>query len=257
MILKQKNGISFFQFPNLALFADIRHAIFTRNGGHSSGPFLSLNVSSGVGDEEKAVKENRALISREMGEKESVFARQVHGTKVLVFSKQDTSVPQSLGKAVLIGDAMVTDIREKNLVIQVADCQALLMYDPVRRVIANIHSGWRGSIANIIGHTLIAMKKNFGCDPVHIVAGIGPSLGPCCAEFVNYKKEIPETFWKYKNDSDCFDFWAVSRDQLCDAGVSEENIHISGLCTRCRTDLFFSYRAEGITGRFAAVIGLK
>lgn len=124
-------------------------------------------------------------------------------------------------------------------------------------MVANVHSGWRGSIANIIGHTLDAMKKNFGSDPAHVVAGIGPSLGPCCAEFVNYKEEIPEPFWKYRNDRRHFDFWAVSRDQLCEAGVCAENIHISGLCTRCRTDLFFSYRAEGITGRFAAIIGLK
>lgn len=113
MILKEKNGISFFRFPNLALFADIRHGIFTRNGGRSSGYFRSLNVSSGVGDEECAIQENRVLISREMGEKELIFAGQVHGTGVLVFSKQELSVPRSSGQAVLIGDAMITDIPEK------------------------------------------------------------------------------------------------------------------------------------------------
>ncbi|MBT8350952.1 MAG: laccase domain-containing protein, partial [Deltaproteobacteria bacterium] len=82
-------------------------------------------------------------------------------------------------------------------------------------------------------------------------------LGPCCAEFVNYQNEIPEKLWTYKNDSNYFDFWALSSKQLCDAGVLKENIYSSEICTRCNTDLFYSFRGEGITGRFAAVIGLK
>ena len=91
----------------------------------------------------------------------------------------------------------------------------------------------------------------------NILAGIGPSLGPCCGEFVNYRKELPEGFWKYGDDANRFDFWAVSRDQLTASGVREKNIHLSRLCTKCRTDLFFSYRGEGTTGRFMAVIGLE
>ncbi|HUT43902.1 MAG TPA: laccase domain-containing protein, partial [Desulfobacterales bacterium] len=124
-------------------------------------------------------------------------------------------------------------------------------------VVANVHSGWRGSINNIIGCTLKVMENSFGCRSRDVVAGIGPSLGPCCAEFVNYKKEIPEAFWKYKNDTNHFDFWSISRDQLCEAGVLFENVDLSRMCTKCDSNRFFSFRGEGTTGRFAALIGLK
>jgi copper oxidase (laccase) domain-containing protein len=131
------------------------------------------------------------------------------------------------------------------------------MCDPIRQVVANVHSGWRGSIINIIGRTVNAMEKHFGCDPAQIQAGIGPSLGPCCAEFVNYETEIPEKFWHHKDAGHHFDFWSISQDQLMDAGVLKANIENCQICTKCHTDLFFSYRGEGTTGRFASVIGLK
>jgi copper oxidase (laccase) domain-containing protein len=124
-------------------------------------------------------------------------------------------------------------------------------------VVANVHSGWRGSIQNIIGRTVDTMKQHFDCRPDGIIAGIGPSLGPCCAEFIHYETEIPKEFWGYMDSDDHFDFWAISSDQLMKAGVPEPNIESSQMCTRCRTDAFYSYRAEKITGRFAAVIGLK
>lgn len=243
-----KTGFSFFQFPNLAAFSEIQHGIFTRSGGFSKGYFQSLNVSFGVGDDENAVKQNRRLISRCMNDKPLIFAEQVHGTSIAQI-RDASDAPQA--------DAMITDAPGLMLVIQVADCQAVLLYDPVRRVVANIHSGWRGSICNIIAHAVGAMTRDYGCNPRDLVAGIGPSLGPCCAEFIHYKNEIPEILWKYKDSRDHFDFWQISRDQLSDAGVPAENISSSGLCTRCRTDLFFSYRGEKITGRFGAVISIK
>jgi copper oxidase (laccase) domain-containing protein len=132
-----------------------------------------------------------------------------------------------------------------------------MLFDATRRVVANIHSGWRSSIKNIAGQTVQAMRKHFECHPADIIAGIGPSLGPCCAEFVNYRKEIPENFWPYKTANDHFDFWAISCDQLADAGVLQKNIEVSNVCTRCNTEIFFSYRGEGQTGRFASVIGLN
>jgi YfiH family protein len=244
-----KNGGCFYQFPNLAKFAAINHGIFTRHSGCSRGAFKSLNVADGIGDDAKNVQENRRIISRCIQGRQLVFADQVHGDHVLVVEKNPA--------AALVGDAMVTGFRQQFLTIQVADCQAVMMYDPDRQVVANIHAGWRGSIKNIIGSTLRQMENRFGCRPHHVVAGIGPSLGPCCAEFVNYIREIPEEFWKYKDARHHFDFWAVSRDQLLEAGVPEENINTAGICTKCNQDTFFSYRGQGSTGRFAAVIGLR
>lgn len=256
MILKEKNGILFFQFPNLAEFSDIRHGIFTRNCGHSKNPYQSLNVSLSVGDNDSDVKENRQIISKCMGGNELVFANQVHETNILILSKNNVRLAEEAFGKPGVGDAMVADIPEKFLTVQVADCQAVLMYDPFRRVVANVHCGWRGSINNIIGKTIKIMADIFGSNASHIVAGISPSLGPCCAEFINYKTEIPDRLWKYKDGSNQFDFWSLSLDQLCNAGVLIENICLSQICTKCNTDIFFSFRGEGITGRTAAVIGL-
>ena len=279
MIVKHIDGVSVFQFPKLAGLADVRHGIFSRNTGESIGAYRSLNVSFDVGDDRRNVNQNRKIISRCIGEDDLVFIDQAHGTRVLKFKNesevgmaaavddfsQDSHADIKNGKNdvyasgssdKLVGDAMVSNIRGKFLAIQVADCQSVLMYEPVRQVIANVHAGWRGSIKNIVGLTIKTMERKFGCYSRNIVAGISPSLGPCCAQFVNYQKEIPAMYWKYKDDRDHFDFWSISRDQLCDAGVLIENIDVSQVCTKCDTGNFFSFRGEKNTGRFASVIGL-
>ena len=280
MIIQQKNGVSFLEFPKLSGLSGIQHGVFTRKNGKSKGPFQSLNVSFGVGDNDKTVLENRKIISQCFNDNDLVFLDQVHGTRIIAYSKEhlfyrvsdtndcfedeysetlsaQTDISGIESERRFEADAIVTDIPGKLLVIQVADCQSVLIYDPVQQVAANVHSGWRGSINNIIGSTLKVMENSFGCHTRDIVAGIGPSLGPCCAEFVNYKNEIPELFWKYKNDNNYFDFWSISRDQLCEAGVLPENVDLSQMCTKCDLERFFSYRGEGTTGRFAALIGLK
>ena len=257
MISAIRNGASYFQFENLAQFPGIDHGIFTRNTGHSQPPFAGLNVSYGIGDEDKAVARNRDLISGIMGAGEMTYIHQVHGREIAVLGRDRKAKNNPVAARPLIADAVVTDQSGNYLVVQVADCQSVLMYEPTRQVVANVHSGWRGSIQNIVGRTVDTMKQHFGCSPDGIIAGIGPSLGPCCAEFIHYETEIPKEFWGYKDSDDHFDFWAISSDQLMKAGVPQRNIESSQMCTRCRTEAFYSYRAEKITGRFAAVIGLK
>ena len=256
MIYRHHRNLSYLQFPHLSEYADIRHGIFTRQGGLSKGCYQGLNVGMGNGDNVDHVVQNRKAISGCMGNSELVFASQVHGTTIISSPESDAlDNALSSGKSES-ADALITNAPGKTLVIQTADCQAVLIYDPICKAVGNIHSGWRGSIQNIIGLTVQAMIKKFGCDPKNLLAGIGPSLGPCCAEFINYRTEIPKSFWSYKNRSDCFDFWAMSKDQLIEAGISGKHIVSSNICTRCRTDLFFSYRKEKSTGRFAAVIGI-
>ena len=257
MISVTCNGASYYQFNNLVQFSDIDHGIFTRSAGYSQPPFASLNISYGIGDEEKTVAINRTIIAGIMGADEMTYLNQVHGCEIAVFGPHRQPIHNPANPEPLTADAAVTDRLGNYLLIQVADCQSVLMYEPVRQVVANVHNGWRGSIGNIIGRTVEAMQQNFGCRPDRILAGIGPSLGPCCAEFIHYRTEIPKEFWHYKDPNDHFDFWALSVDQLINAGVLSDNIESSQMCTRCQTDEFFSYRAEKNTGRFAAVIGLK
>ena len=250
------NGIPYYQFENINRLSGVSHGIFTRQAGYSKSPFDSLNIASDIGDDNHYVEKNRGVLAECFDNRKLVYTRQVHGDRVLVIDsrKVDSGNPDSTSP--LIGDALVTDMPRIGLVIQVADCQAVMLVDAKRKVVANVHAGWRGSIKNILGRTVRTMEARFGCRPRDMIAGIGPALGPCCAEFINYRTEIPDKFWAYKNDSHHFDFRAISRDQLIDGGVPAEKIAISRICTKCSTDLFFSYRGEGKTGRFAAVIGL-
>jgi polyphenol oxidase len=256
LLQKEKDGVPYMQFPNLEALSFIRHAVFTRKGGVSVPPHDSLNISYRVGDADHAVTQNRQRIRATVDADELVFARQVHGVGVLSFTENDFNQKATAGSVPQTGDAMICSARGKTLVLKVADCQPVLLADPVSRVIAGVHSGWRGSVQNIVGKAVYAMKDRFGSNPRDVIAGIGPSLGPCCAEFVNYQTEIPRPLWIYKQRRVFFDFWSMTRDQLIDAGVSDKNIHVSRICTRCRFDIFFSYRRQNHTGRFAAAIGL-
>jgi len=256
MRIDTKNGLTRYRFENLSGYRQVFHGFFTRSGGSSSEPFNSLNVGLGLGDDTRRVAENRERVARFFGLGRLHFSQQVHGIEIWIDPGPNTA---SKGRrpGIPTGDAMVTNRLGRALAIQVADCQAVLLFDTRKNIVANIHSGWRGSIRNIVGRTVAEMNKRFSCRSDDLVAGISPSLGPCCAEFVNYKREIPKRFWKYGDGNRRFDFWALTRDQLLHAGVRKDRIETGGLCTRCRKNLFFSYRGEGVTGRTAAVIGLK
>jgi copper oxidase (laccase) domain-containing protein len=233
LILLTKNGVSFYQFPSFRKFTGIDHAVFARHGGYSQAPFNSLNVGLGLGDDATYVRKNRRIISECIHRQHLVFANQVHGDQVIVCDGAQQGADIGESASAFNADAMVTNLPP------------------------NVHVGWRGSIQNILARTLSVLGQRFGCQAEHLVVGIGPSLGPCCAEFVNYQTEIPQRFWAYKDDSHHFDFWAISYDQLVEAGVRPENIANSRMCTKCNPDIFFSYREQGRTGRFAALIGLK
>ena len=238
-------------FPHLSAIPGVAHGIFTRQGGVSRPPFDTLNTSLSGGDDPRAVQINRRKIQLAVGAPALIFPRQVHGCRVATLMDGNPSASP------LEADALVTQRRGIFLAIQVADCQAIVMADPEKRVIANIHAGWRGSIQNIVGRTVEIMAHVYGCRPDHIKAAIGPSLGPCCAEFVHYQQEIPQKYWSYKDGRDHFDFWAITRDQLIATGVPNNHILSSDLCTQCRPEQFFSYRRTKVTGRFVAVIGLR
>ncbi|MEW5910347.1 MAG: peptidoglycan editing factor PgeF [Thermodesulfobacteriota bacterium] len=245
----------FYQFEPLCSFPELCHGVFTRHHGSSLPPYYSLNISLDLSDDPGSVMNNRRILSESLNGGDLIFLDQVHGTDLFIpEDRKDDS--EAYMRHPPRADALITGIPGKILVIQAADCQPIFIYDPVRRVTANIHAGWRGSVKNIIGKTIRTMALRFESDPKDLVACIGPSLGPCCAEFIHYQREIPPCYWKYADRSNRIDFWEISRDQLMDSGLSTHHIHISGICTRCRTDLFFSYRGEKTTGRFAAAIGL-
>jgi len=254
----QRHGLRYLQFAQLDAIPGLWHGIFTRfcMDGRGGSP-SAFNIGLNVGDSDAKVHRNRHRMLDVSGCRTAVFARQVHGHQVALWQRPAADHPTEQGRDVvyLEGDALVTDQPGVALVIQTADCQSLLLADTERGVIANVHSGWRGSIADIVGRTVGTMVSQFGCLPENIVAGIGPSLGPCCAEFINFRDEIPPVYWRYRGAGDRFDFWRLSIDQLVNAGVPDRRIALSNICTRCNTSTFFSHRGEaGRAGRFASVI---
>jgi hypothetical protein len=181
------------------------------------------------------------------------FMNQVHGKNIVIL--RESNLQESGGP--FTADAMITDLPGVALLVKQADCQAVILYDPVRQVVSNVHCGWRGSVNGLLSAVIGAMRAEFGCDPSRLRAAIGPSLGPCCAEFVTHREIFPESFRPFMVRDNYFDLWAVSRSQLVASGLKDEHIESANWCTRCRTDLFYSYRGEGRTGRFATVVMLK
>lgn len=232
-----------------------RYGLFDRHGGVSNGPFASFNVGLSVGDEMESVTANRRRIKENMGLKSLLSARQVHGDEVYLLADQPADDIEVDGF-----DSLITRQRNVGLIIQHADCQAVLLYDPVQEAIGAVHSGWRGSVANLLKKTITAMGHAFGTDPLHLQAVISPSLGPCCAEFVNYRTELPAEFQEFMDERSHFNFWQISKHQLLQCGLLEKGIVLPTVCTSCSTD-YFSYRracreADGTTGRNCSVIAL-
>ena len=256
MILVKNETHSYFQFEALNRCKGIWHAVTTRHGGESGPPYASLNLSHGVDDVPAVVTANRERLHALTGGGVHLYSRQNHGTSIRVITRDvldDSEMIQTVPDA---ADALITDVPGIFLLIQTADCQAVMISDPRRRVVANVHCGWRGSVSGIIGLTVKRMVDGFGCDPGDMVAAIGPSLGPCCAEFIHYQDEIPVNLWPFRVGEHHFDFWRISRQQLVDAGLAHMHVHAAAICTRCNPHLFFSYRAQRQTGRFAALIGM-
>jgi len=245
--------VPLFQFPGLSVYPELAHFVFTRHGGVSDSAFRSLNVSSSAGDSVKNVETNLSMIREITGATSLRFMNQVHGKNIVILRESDFQDR----RAPLTADAMITDLAGVALLVKQADCQAVILYDPVKKVVSNVHCGWRGNAHGLLAAVIASMRTEFGCDPSQLRAAIGPSLGPCCAEFVTYQEIFPESFRPFMIRDNYFDLWAISRSQLLESGLKEANIESADLCTRCRTDLFYSYRGEGKTGRFATVVMLK
>lgn len=237
----------------------LTHGVFTRHGGVSLPPYATLNTAWTNGDRPEHVNENLLRIKRFLGFDHLVSSPQVHGTEIQVVDESllETRDPGRPFVPAPPGDALVTRLPGVGLMIKIADCQAVFLVDPDKRVVANVHCGWRGSVKKILPKTVRFLKERFGCDPRRLIAAVSPSLGPCCAEFVNHRRELPPSFLPFRTAPNFFDFWAISRRQLMDAGLLPQRIEIAGRCTVCEAQDFFSYRRERITGRMAAVVGRR
>ena len=245
MLRYQRGGLDFLGFEALEGLEGVTCAVTTRFGGVSRPPFDGLNLGLG-GDDPRAVARNLELVREGLGLERLVWLHQVHGSRVIPF--QDQQEP-SLGRA----DGLCTDRPGVGLLIKTADCQAVVLVAPGKAV-ANLHVGWRGNVADFPGRGVEFFCRTYGLKPGELWAVISPSLGPCCAEFVNYRRELPPRLWRYESSPLHFDLWSVTRDQLTARGVRPQRIQVAGLCTKCGRE-FYSYR-RGEPGRFGTVVAL-
>lgn len=218
-----------------------------------SAVFQRINVRFRPQDDNNVVQQNREIICNELeiSPENLCSVNQVHGDKILIIDNNNSSKePDGY-------DAIITNQKNKYLIIQIADCQAVMLYDAKNEAIANIHNGWKGSTLNIVEKTIHKMGEEFGSNPIDIYVAISPSLGPCHAEFSDPYNELPNDLHKYIGSNNHVDFWQATIDQCTNCGIPENQIECAKICTYCNNQTYFSYRADkGGTGRFAAIIGM-
>ncbi len=245
------------------------HGISTRQAGVSRKPYDSMNLAFHVGDAAESVWKNRIIFASSMGLKaeDIVSPNQVHGDKVLnVSSKHRGMGAKSYEDAIPETDALITNEPGLPLMLCFADCTPILFLDPEKKAVGIAHAGWKGTLKKIGRKTLEAMNREFGTDPSKCLAGIGPSIGPCCYEVgvevaEACRKAFPEkadNLLEEKNGRIYFNLWAANRLSLIEGGMLPENIESADTCTACEHSWYFSYRADGgTTGRIAAMIALQ
>ena len=247
-------------------------------GGHA------LNLGFTPDDSKAAVEHNRAAFSHELTASSwpLVTPRQVHSDTI--------HFVDAPSKSQLVGDGLITSTPGLLLAIQTADCLPVILVDPKRRVVSVFHAGWRGTLKRIVEKGVGEMRRRFGTRPRDLKAAIGPGIHGCCYQVGREVRDQFESQFAYAaklfreiEERDpvrekypmlfltarppghselpkkiFLDLVEANRQQLLAAGVPARSIEASPLCTSCRTDLLFSYRAEkGKTGRMMAVVGIR
>ncbi len=279
---RKLGGVSVLQVSAFAKISWLVHGFSTRSGGASDNNGEKvLNLGAVEWDTREHVEENKRRFQAALGASDLtlVSLHQIHSGVVRSFD----SAPAKQCK----GDASATNRAGLLLGVRTADCAPVLVIDPKKRVVAAIHAGWRGTLQRIVTKTIGKMRMEFGCRARDLVAAIGPTIGGCCYEVGT---EVASAFAaKFANASEFFDElrtgdepnplqWLnmmppghqpppnkvlldlkkANRLQLLEAGLRQENIFVTDLCTACDVGRLFSYRKEGAaSGRLMGVVGIR
>mgnify|MGYP000949861965 CR=1 FL=1 len=240
-------------------FPDLVHAVTTRKGGtHPCGLSMGLALSAPHGIA------HRKSVCSALGIEVShlVVSRQVHGNNVSVVGKEERGRGVYSLDTVIPGvDGLITRDREVALMALSADCPLMGLFDPDTSTLAVVHSGWRGTVQQIVCTAVKTMRTRFGVDPGNIRAVISPCIGPCCyrvGQEVIEKAGVLSPFLFEREGHACFDLWSANLYLLESSGVLPAHIQCAQICTFCSNDLFFSYRKEGKgTGLFALLLQIR
>lgn len=234
----------------LSQYPALRFAMSTRIGGVSPEP-LGMNLSYRVGDDPANVAENRKRFFGSLGfsDSGSAIPHQCHSSSIQVVSQ-----PGEYESC----DGLVTRTSGLPLVVTVADCLPIVLYDPSRAVLALVHAGWRGTAQGIVAEAVDIMVKQCGVISNELIAYLGPSAGVCCYEVGG---EVAEVFSldqiEQRDDRLYLNLKKANADQLLSSGMKKENIEISPSCTICNPQFFHSHRRDrNKSGRMMAVVSL-
>lgn len=265
--INKKGKLTYITFPRLEACGCVRHAFSTRLGGVSIGQYSSMNLSFLGGDSFENVEQNYRLLCDAVGIDIShlVLSRQSHTNNV----KTVAAIHRGIGytkPSFTDVDGLVTGERGVALVTQYADCTPLIFCDPVKRVCATSHAGWRGTVSRIGEVTVEKMVREFGSRREDIIAAIGPAIERCCYEvdtpvYEQFEKSGINLDGVFMSgvDSEHFmlDLKRANKNILLSCGIRKENIDIADLCTCCNADVLHSHRAtRGKRGNLAAIIEL-
>ncbi len=258
MCITKINSITLYQSELLKEIDGLIHGFTTRQGGVSKGEYESLSLSHMRGDDLSCVQENRKILCRELSlnYEKLTSTRQEHTDNIKIIDKNSVGcgIQTEWDEGV---DGIITQEKNVPLICYSADCVPILFYASDIKAIGAVHSGWRGTKEKIAEKAVIKLKE-LGAKGENIFAAIGPCIGKCCYEVsedvaLNFEEK---SYTKKENGKFMLDLADVNTDILKNAGV--KNITISGICTKCNNDMFFSHRGQnGKSGTLGGIICMR
>ncbi len=262
-----KDKVVFHTSDNISAAGGVAHGFASRLGGVSTGPCSELNLGLTRHDRPEAVRENYTRFCAALGTDVDrlVFSHQVHEDTIRVVQASDV-LADLFDPIPYDADGLITDQPGLCLTIYYADCIPVLLYDPVKKVIAAVHSGWRGTALGIAPQAVKKMADLYGSDPKDVLAAIGPGIGPCCFEThddvptamsAQLGDGVMDHVTTLPNGKFQVDLKGILTWQLTAAGVTPDHLEVLPLCTGCHPELYWSHRKMGDQrGNQAAMIQL-
>ncbi len=262
------NGVDYITFDKLDK-AGVTHAFSTRVGGVSEGYLGSMNLSFHRGDDPEKVMENHRRFAGAVGYDYTklVFSDQVHKTDIYKVTETDAGKGIVRDSDITETDGLMTNVPGIPLMTFYADCVPVFFYDPVKKVVAMNHSGWKGTVAKISKCMIERLGDEYGTYPSDLICAVGPSICKDCYEvsedvadqfkMAYTESQVPQIVYPKEDGKYLLDLHRANYFNLVDAGVKPEKIDITNICTCCNSEWLFSHRAsKGLRGNLGAVIML-
>ena len=267
---EMEGAVPYLSFPMFRDTGLVTDGFSTRLGGVSEGCFSSLNLSFDRGDDRAAVAENFRRMGEALGVRceDMVLSQQTHTTNIRIVTDEDRGKGITRERDYTDIDGLITNVPGICLVTTYADCVPLYFLDPVKKVIALSHSGWRGTVGKIGKKTVELMHVKFGSDPADILAAVGPSVCQDCYEVstdvIDRFREVfdrsawDELFYEKPDGKYQLDLWKANEKIFLEAGIRKEHIAVTNVCTHCNSGILYSHRAMGDKrGNLCAFLALK